>query len=214
MIRRTGAANLAREDTMAIQAKILIVDDDQDICQYMETMLEASGYEVRTISDPTTVVDAVRSSDYHILVIDLMMPQLGGIELIQQIRKVDTDVAIVVSTGYPSVDTAVDALKLNVSDYIRKPFDIEEFRDTIADVLRRKGISLNPEEELHRSIGATVRRIRKEQDLTLKQLARRTGLSVSLLSQIERAESSASVSSLYKIASGLGIKLTVLFGDF
>ena len=199
---------------MAIQAKILIVDDDQDICQYMETMLEASGYEVQTISDPTTVVDAVRSSDYHILVIDLMMPQLGGIELIQQIRKVDTDVAIVVSTGYPSVDTAVDALKLNVSDYIRKPFDIEEFRDTIADVLRRKGISLNPEEELHRSIGATVRRIRKEQDLTLKQLARRTGLSVSLLSQIERAESSASVSSLYKIASGLGIKLTVLFGDF
>ena len=199
---------------MPIQAKILIVDDDPDICQYMETMLSATGYEVSTMSDPTIVVDALRTSEYHILVIDLMMPQLGGIELIQQIRKVDTDIAIVVSTGYPSVDTAVDALKLNVSDYIRKPFDIEEFRQTIADVLRRKGILLNPEEELHRSIGATVRRIRKEQDLTLKQLARRTGLSVSLLSQIERAESSASVSSLYKIASGLGIKLTVLFGDF
>ena len=177
-------------------------------------MLEANGYEVDTISDPTTVVDAIRANEYHILVIDLMMPELGGIELIQQIRRIDTDVAIVVSTGYPSVDTAVDALKLNVSDYIRKPFDIEEFREMIADVLRRKGILLNPEEELHRSIGAIVRRIRKEQDLTLKQLARRTGLSVSLLSQIERAESSASVSSLYKIASGLGIKLTVLFGEF
>lgn len=199
---------------MAINAKILIVDDDLDICEYMETMLEANGYEVDTISDPTTVVDAIRVNEYHVLVIDLMMPELGGIELIQQIRRIDTDVAIVVSTGYPSVDTAVDALKLNVSDYIRKPFDIEEFREMIADVLRRKGILLNPEEELHRSIGAIVRRIRKEQDLTLKQLARRTGLSVSLLSQIERAESSASVSSLYKIASGLGIKLTVLFGEF
>ena len=199
---------------MAINAKILIVDDDQDICEYMETMLEANGYEVDTISDPTTVVEAIRATEYHVLVIDLMMPELGGIELIQQIRRIDTDVAIVVSTGYPSVDTAVDALKLNVSDYIRKPFDIEEFREMIADVLRRKGILLNPEEELHRSIGAIVRRIRKEQDLTLKQLARRTGLSVSLLSQIERAESSASVSSLYKIASGLGIKLTVLFGEF
>ena len=199
---------------MAINAKILIVDDDQDICEYMETMLEANGYEVDTISDPTTVVEAIRATEYHVLVIDLMMPELVGIELIQQIRRIDTDVAIVVSTGYPSVDTAVDALKLNVSDYIRKPFDIEEFREMIADVLRRKGILLNPEEELHRSIGAIVRRIRKEQDLTLKQLARRTGLSVSLLSQIERAESSASVSSLYKIASGLGIKLTVLFGEF
>lgn len=199
---------------MATNAKILIVDDDQDICEYMETMLEANGYEVDTISDPTTVVEAIRANEYHVLVIDLMMPELGGIELIQQIRRIDTDVAIVVSTGYPSVDTAVDALKLNVSDYIRKPFDIEEFREMIADVLRRKGILLNPEEELHRSIGGIVRRIRKEQDLTLKQLARRTGLSVSLLSQIERAESSASVSSLYKIASGLGIKLTVLFGEF
>lgn len=199
---------------MAINAKILIVDDDQDICEYMETMLEANGYEVDTISDPTTVIETIRATEYHVLVIDLMMPELGGIELIQQIRRIDTDVAIVVSTGYPSVDTAVDALKLNVSDYIRKPFDIEEFREMIADVLRRKGILLNPEEELHRSIGAIVRRIRKEQDLTLKQLARRTGLSVSLLSQIERAESSASVSSLYKIASGLGIKLTVLFGEF
>ena len=199
---------------MATNAKILIVDDDQDICEYMETMLEANGYEVDTISDPTTVVEAIRANEYHVLVIDLMMPELGGIELIQQIRRIDTDVAIVVSTGYPSVDTAVDALKLNVSYYIRKPFDIEEFREMIADVLRRKGILLNPEEELHRSIGGIVRRIRKEQDLTLKQLARRTGLSVSPLSQIERAESSASVSSLYKIASGLGIKLTVLFGEF
>ncbi|MCA9559891.1 MAG: helix-turn-helix transcriptional regulator, partial [Myxococcales bacterium] len=53
-----------------------------------------------------------------------------------------------------------------------------------------------------------------ESDLTLKQLARRTGLSVSLLSQIERAESSASVSSLYKIAVALGVRLTVLFGEY
>ena len=199
---------------MSNRAKILIVDDDQDICQYMETMLGASGYDVHTISDPTTVVDAIRADEYHIVVVDLMMPQLGGIELIENIRRVDSDVAIVISTGYPSVDTAVDALKLSVSDYVRKPFDIDEFRDTLSDVLRRKGIVLNAEEELHRSIGATVRRVRKEQSLTLKQLARRTGLSVSLLSQIERAESSASVSSLFKIASGLGISITVLFGDY
>ena len=56
--------------------------------------------------------------------------------------------------------------------------------------------------------------MRQQQSLTLKQLARRTGLSVSLLSQIERAESSASVSSLYKISSGLNMKTSALFGDF
>jgi transcriptional regulator with XRE-family HTH domain len=67
---------------------------------------------------------------------------------------------------------------------------------------------------LHRVIGETVRNLRKEANLTLKQMARRTGLSVSLLSQIERAESSASISSLYKIAVALDVKIQDLFGDY
>jgi len=199
---------------MSLNAKILIVDDDPDICAYMQTMLEASDYDVTTLSDPTLVVDRIKEEEFHLLVIDLMMPRMDGIELISHIRKIDTDVAIVVFTGYPSVDTAVNALKLNVSDYIQKPFEMETFRQTIADVLRAKGILFNPEEELHRRIGEIVRRLRKDNALTLKQLARRTGLSPSLLSQIERAESSASVSSLHKIATGLGVKITVLFGEF
>jgi DNA-binding NtrC family response regulator len=199
---------------MSEAAKILIVDDDPDICAYMKTMLQASDYSVVTISDPTTVVERIRSEEFHVLVIDLMMPKLDGISLIEQIRRVDTDIAIVVFTGYPSVDTAIDALKMNVSDYIKKPFEVDSFRATIADVLKKKGIVLNLEERLHQTIGQIVRRLRKENALTLKQLARRTGLSPSLLSQIERAESSASVSSLYKIANGLGVRLTVLFGEF
>ncbi len=199
---------------MAADIKILIVDDDRDICEYMRTMLEATGYEVATLSDPTHAVDRVREEEFHVLIIDLMMPKMDGIELIQRIRKVDSDVAIVVFTGYPSVETAVDALKLNVSDYVKKPFDMDDFREKIADILRKKGLLRNPEEELHKTIGQNIRRIRKESDLTLKQLARRTGLSVSLLSQIERAESSASVSSLYKIAVALGVRLTVLFGEY
>ena len=199
---------------MAIDVNILIVDDDPEICAYMKTMLEATGYRVTTLSDPTLVVEQVRAEEFHVLIIDLMMPKMDGIELISQIRKIDSDVAIMVFTGYPSVETAVDALKLNVSDYVKKPFEIAEFREKIADILKKKGLLTDPEEDLHKTIGMNIRRIRKENALTLKQLARRTGLSVSLLSQIERAESSASVSSLYKVASGLKIRITTLFGDF
>jgi two-component system, OmpR family, response regulator len=199
---------------MAMQVNILIVDDDQDICDYMKTMLETAGYGVETLSDPTEATDLIRSKDFHLLIIDLMMPKMDGIELIQRIRKIDSDIAIIVFTGYASVETAVEALKLDVSDYVRKPFDIDDFREKIAEILKKKGLLLNPEAELHKTIGANIRAIRKERDLTLKQLSRRTALSVSLLSQIERAESSASVSSLYKIAVALGVKLTVLFGDF
>ncbi|MCK6571193.1 response regulator [Myxococcota bacterium] len=199
---------------MAVQVNILVVDDDRDICEFVRTLLEASGYSVATLSDPTLAADLVKRSEFHVLIIDLMMPKLDGIALIQQIRKFDNDVAIVVFTGYPSLDTAVSALKLNVSDYVKKPFEPDELRDKIAEILRKKGVHLNPEEELHKTIGVQIRNFRKERDLTLKQLARRTGLSVSLLSQIERAESSASVSSLYKIAAALGVKLTQLFGEF
>lgn len=199
---------------MAVNVKILIIDDDRDICEYMTTMLETTGYEVSTLSDPTKAVDTIRAETFHLLIIDLMMPRMDGIELIQLIRKVDSDIAIVVFTGYPSVETAVDALKLNVSDYVKKPFEIDEFREKIAEILKKKGLLINPEAELHKSVGQNIRRIRKEHGLTLKQLSRRTSLSVSLLSQIERAESSASVSSLYKIAVALGVKLTTLFGEF
>lgn len=199
---------------MALRINILIIDDDRDICEYMKTLLEATGYTVETLADPTQAEETIRADEYHLLIVDLMMPKMDGIELIKGIRKIDSDVAIIVFTGYPSVETAVDALKLSVSDYIKKPFDVDDFREKVSDVLRRKGLLLNPEAELHKAIGQNIRRIRKEQSLTLKQLARRTSLSVSLLSQIERAESSASVSSLYKIAVALGVKLTVLFGDF
>jgi DNA-binding response OmpR family regulator len=199
---------------LAIEVNILIVDDDPEICVYMKTMLEATGYRVTTLSDPTEAVDQIRAEEFHVLIIDLMMPKMDGIELIGQIRRIDSDVAIMVFTGYPSVETAVDALKLNVSDYVKKPFEIAEFREKIAEILKKKGLLTDPEEELHKTIGMNIRRIRKENQLTLKQLARRTGLSVSLLSQIERAESSASVSSLFKVASGLNIKITTLFGHF
>jgi DNA-binding NtrC family response regulator len=199
---------------MARQINILIVDDDRDICEYMTTMLEATGYAVASLSDPTKVVDLLRQDEFHLLVIDLMMPEMDGISLIQDIRKVDSDIAIIVFTGYPSVDSAVEALKLTVSDYVKKPFEIDEMREKIANILKKKGLTLDPEEELHKAIGRNIRRIRKERELTLKQLSRRTSLSVSLLSQIERAESSASVSSLYKVATALGVRLTELFGDY
>ena len=194
--------------------KILIVDDDPAICEYMETFLTQEGYDVKTLSDPSAVVDDVKEGAYHLVILDLMMPKLHGIEVLKRIRKVDSDVAIVIFTGYPSLETAVESMKLDAVDYIKKPFSIDEFREVIQRVIRKKGLIRNPEERLHKVIGETIRGLRKTRDLTLKQMSRRTGLSVSLLSQIERAESSASISSLYKISAALDSRLTDLFGEF
>ena len=193
---------------------ILIVDDDKDVCEYLQDFLTADGYTVTVVNDPTTALDALREREYHVVVLDLMMPKLSGIDLLEQIRKVDDDIAVIILTGYPSLETATASIEHEVSAYIRKPFSIDEFRDALARIAKKKGLVLRREDELHLTIGRNIRELRKERGLTLKQMSRRTKLSVSLLSQIERAESSASVSSLFKVATALDVKITELFGNF
>ena len=193
--------------------QILIVDDDKAICDYMQTLLEKDGFSVKTMSDPTTVEEEVRQGSYHVIILDLMMPKLDGIEVLRRIRAIDSDVAVVIFTAHPNLDTAVASMKLDAVDYIKKPFNVDEFREVLARVMKKKGLARTPEEQLHKIIGDTIRAMRKERELTLKQMSRRTGLSISLLSQIERAESSPSISSLYKIAIALDSKIQDLFGN-
>jgi len=193
--------------------RILIVDDDKAICDFMQSLLEKDGFIVKTLGDPTLVEDEVRQGDYHVLILDLMMPKMDGIEVLKKIRAIDSDIAVVIFTAHPNLDSAVASMKLDAVDYINKPFNVDEFREVLSRVMKKKGLARTPEEQLHKIIGDTIRTMRKEKELTLKQMSRRTGLSISLLSQIERAESSPSISSLYKIAIALDSKIQDLFGN-
>jgi DNA-binding NtrC family response regulator len=196
------------------QLSILVVDDDQDVREYLRDFLSSEGYGVSVVEDSTQVVDELKRGDYHVVVLDLMMPKLSGIDLLARIREVDDDVAIIILTGFPSLETAASSIEHDVSAYIRKPFAVKDFREAIQRIAKKKGLLLSREDELHATIGRTIRELRKSRGLTLKQLARRTELSVSLLSQLERAESSASVSSLFKVATALDVRITELFGQY
>jgi DNA-binding NtrC family response regulator len=209
----TSAEPKAPEQSLS-QLNILVVDDDKDVCEYLEDFLSSDGYTVTCINDPTQAIDAMRETEFHVAILDLMMPKLSGIDLLNQIRRVDDDIAIIILTGYPSLESATASIEHEVSAYIRKPFSIDEFRDAIGRIAKKKGLVLRREDELHMTIGRNIRELRKSRGLTLKQMSRRTKLSVSLLSQIERAESSASVSSLFKVATALDVKITDLFGQF
>ncbi len=193
---------------------VLVVDDDPDILEYLQDFLGAEGFEVTTLSDPSLAVERIRDEVFHLVVLDLMMPKVSGMDLLAQIRAVDDDIAVIILTGHPSLDTATASIQHEVSAYIHKPFTPAEFRDVIARIAKKKGLVLRREDELHAAIGRQIRDLRKARGLTLKQMARRTNLSVSLLSQIERAESSASVSSLFKVATALDVRLTDLFGGY
>jgi DNA-binding NtrC family response regulator len=198
---------------MLKKVRILIVDDDPDVCEYLQKFLSKDGYDVTTVSQPATVLDELKEKAYQIIILDLKMPGMSGEELLRRIRAVDSDICIIIYTGYPSVDSAVETMKQQVFDYIKKPFNIEDFRAVIRKAVQEKGLIVSPEIRLNQEIGQKIRTLRKKKNLTLKQLANRTGLSVSLISQIELAKTSASVSTLYKIACALGIKIGYFFSD-
>ena len=207
--KRAGKEKLRRH----LEIRVLVVDDDKDVCDYLVMLLQKEGYQVKAITNPKDTLKTLKEQDYHLVILDLMMPGMEGTELLKEIRKTDEDIAVIIFTGYPSVETAVVGLQHQASDYVKKPFRVEEFKSAVSRALARKGLLIDPEGELHRVIGAMIRALRRHRDLTLRQLARRTGLSVSLLSQIERAESSASISSLYKIAGALRVRLTELLDN-
>jgi len=196
-----------------VSIRILVVDDKEDNADYIKHLLAHEGYLADTLTDATLTIQQLKSVEYHMIILDMMMPKMDGVEVLKRIREVDTDIAIVVATAYPNVDSAIASLKASAADYVKKPIEPDSFLEIVRRVLETKGIHRNPEVELHKFIGRFIRESRMQQGLTLKQLARRTGLSVSLLSQIERAESSASISSLYKIATALGVQMSQLFGD-
>lgn len=196
---------------MQKKVQIMVVDDDPDVREFLDTLLTKEGYEVKSIADPALVLEELKNKVYQIIILDLRMPGQFGDELLKQIRDWDKDICVIIYTGYPSVDTAVATMKCQAYDYIKKPCSAKEFREIIRNAIRDKGLVMAPDSHVNKEIGTKIRTIRKDKAMTLKQLANRTGLSVSLISQIELAKTSASVSTLYKISCALGVRIGVFF---
>lgn len=139
------------------------------------------------------------------------MPDMDGVAMLREIRAVDSDVCVIVMTAYPSVESAVDTMKADAFDYLGKPFELDQLRAVLQRAIRDKGLLIDEQERVNQTLGAKIRSLRKERTLTLKQLANKTSLSVSLISQIELGKSAASVSTLHKLATVLRVTMSQLF---
>src|SRR6478736_1688452 len=95
---------------------VLVIDDDPDILEYLQDFLGAEGFDVTTLDDPSIAVERIRDEVYHLVVLDLMMPKLSGLDLLAQIRAVDDDIAVIILTGYPSLETASASIQHEVSE--------------------------------------------------------------------------------------------------
>jgi DNA-binding NtrC family response regulator len=194
--------------------EVLIVDDDVDTCDFLKDFLASEGHNGHIIRDPSRVLGLLQRQQFHAILLDIMMPGVSGISLLQQIRAQDRDISVVILTGYPEVDTAIASIQLSVAGYLKKPFSSEELRGILLAIAKKRGLSQNREERLCADVGQAVRLARKDKEMTLKDLAARTNLSVSLLSQIERGEGNPTVLNLFRISQALDISLADVFREY
>ena len=106
--------------------KILIVDDEPRILLLMKSLLKANGYEVETAKDGPSALEAVRAGGVQIVVTDLRMQPMDGLTLFREIQAVNDAVPVILLTAYASVETAIEAMKGGIFDYLTKPFKVDE----------------------------------------------------------------------------------------
>ncbi|HVZ89360.1 MAG TPA: HD domain-containing phosphohydrolase [Polyangia bacterium] len=107
-------------------ARILVVDDEKVIREILADFLTMEGYVVHAVEDGALALDELHKRSYNLVISDLKMPNLGGLELIQRITEESIPVITVIMTGFGTVETAIEAMKKGAYDYILKPFKVEE----------------------------------------------------------------------------------------
>lgn len=173
-------------------------------------ILKENGYHVQSFSQPRQALQAVRKSPFDIALVDIKMPDLNGLELVEKIRAEDPRISPVVMTAYPDVQTAAETMRLGSRDYLTKPFREEQLLAAIERIAQEMGLIYTNEQELNRLIGQRIRQERLKQSLTLRQLSERSELTTSQLSQVELGKNAASVWALARISSSLGKQLCEL----
>jgi DNA-binding response OmpR family regulator len=193
------------------EIKILVLDDDPSVCHFIKEALGNPHYKLDTVSEPTQMEAKLKSKRYQLILMDYVIPGLQPEQIFAWVQKHQPDASIIVVTGYPSIDSALNCLRARTFDYLTKPVQLALLQKTVTHCLESKGLLRMSEEALREALGAVIREKRKAQNMTLAQLAERTKVSLGYLSQIELGKNSASIETLYRISLGIGSKLAELF---
>lgn len=110
------------------KTRILIVDDEESMRNFMEIMLFKEGYHVDCASSGEEAIDKIGKHAPNVVIADLMMPEMTGLELLAKVKQIDADIPFIVMTAFASVESALEAMKNGAYDYITKPFKIDEIK--------------------------------------------------------------------------------------
>ncbi len=118
----------------------MVVDDEENIREVLSNYLDSLGYEVETANDGQDALEKFEVGEYDLIISDLLMPTVDGLELLRKVREKDKDVIFLMITGYPSIETAVEAIKKGAYDYITKPFHMEDVKLRIERAFEKKNL--------------------------------------------------------------------------
>ncbi|MDO9124618.1 MAG: response regulator, partial [Deltaproteobacteria bacterium] len=122
----------------AYRPHVLLMEDEMNVAKGLEMVMREEGYEVDLVDTGQGALDKFRASEFDLLVADLRLPDMDGMDVVQHVREKRPRTNVVIITGYPSVSSAVQAVRMGVSDYLRKPFTEDEFKTAVKSALKEK----------------------------------------------------------------------------
>jgi len=135
------------------QISLLVVDDEEVVCRSCTRIFERQGFNVETCTNPREGLKLAQGKAYAAVLLDIMMPDLGGIEFLEQLRASNPNLPVIIITGYSSVSNAAEAMRLHAADYISKPFTPDEITDAVARVIPFPSLRHPPAELAKRESG-------------------------------------------------------------
>ena len=136
--------------------RILIVDDEEIVIRSCLRILADDGYEVDTSNDGLDALGKIHEKNYDVLILDIKMPKMDGMELLQRVKEAKPDIDVIMITGLHEIETAVQAMKMGAFDYLPKPFEPEEFQMVVERAFERRRL-MQENISLKSEVGAKYR---------------------------------------------------------
>jgi len=149
--------------------RVLVVDDEQDICVMLTKFLRSSGYSCESTTDPAKALELLKRSDFHLVISDIKMPDINGLQLLSEILKIDPGIDTIMMTGHFVVYTYSDIIRAGAADFILKPFQLPELEAKIERIDRERKMQRELR-EMNITMGVLLQRAEKDKETLSKNV--------------------------------------------
>lgn len=118
-------------------AEILVLDDVQDVGMMIRRILSRKGHQVHVFSDEEPALEHARAHPVNMAILDIKLKKMSGVEVLDELKKINPKIRVMMLTGYPTLETAKESLQLGADEYCVKPIDVDELEDKTAEILSK-----------------------------------------------------------------------------